>query len=654
MEKPVEGGSGMQDGRHSRTILIVDDHQGFLSLLQHGLSREGFQTETACSGQEALAWLTHHRADLLLLDLQLPDMTGEDLIQHLEQRHITLPFLVITGQGDERRAVQMMKQGARDYFIKDHRVVECLPSIVTQTFEQIEQEQQFTHTQEALRMERERMAITLASIHEGVLTTDTQGCLTYMNRMAETLTGRESQHAMGRPIQDIVRFDSHHAPIASEHPVTQVLQNQTPLNATHPHFLIQHPTGDRPVVCSASPLRETDGTLLGCVLIIRDITERLKFDQEGLKISQLESLGTLAGGIAHDFNNYLTAILGNISLTKTRLNSRDHLYEYLSEAEDASLKAKGLTHQLLTFAKGGHPLKKPLSLLTLVQEAARLALTGSSIHSKLILPENLWTVNADGDQLRQVIHNLVMNARQSMDDDGTVTLQGQNLILSEGEVRHYRLSKPGPYIKLTIQDTGNGIASHLLRNIFDPYFTTRIGGSGLGLSTAYSIIKHHQGTITASSLQGEGSTFHIYLPADPTSAPPSTPRPPLPTGEGRILVMDDEASIRLVLGEMLQHLGYEVHCVAEGQEAIERYQEAYHSQRPFSAVILDLTVPSGLGGKDTIQQLRDFDPHVKAIVASGYSQDVILSQYSQYGFHGVVAKPFRLNELSQALQHITP
>jgi len=643
----------MEDRSHSRTVLIVDDHQGLISLIQRCLSREGFHTAFAHSGEEALTWLSHHHADLLLLDLQLADMSGEDLIHHLKQRALTLPFIVVTGQGDERLAVKMMKHGARDYFIKDSSLIELLPSIVTQTFEQIQQEQRLTLAEETLREERERMAITLSSIVEGVFTTDIQGRITYMNRMAEELSGWKQQDAMGRSIEEVVRFLHAGVNEQDDHPVTHVLEVGSSLHPLDHFPLFDHTKGERPVVYNVSPLRHTDGNLLGAVLILRDMTERIKLDEERLKASKLDSLGLLAGGIAHDFNNLLTTILGNISMIKSWVNTRDHLFTFLSEAENASLRAKKLTQQLLTFAKGGTPLKKPLALQHVIPESATFALSGSSTRCHCDIPKDIWLIQADEGQISQVMHNLAVNAQQAMPNGGILTIGAENVLLTTEQARQKNLPEQGKYIKLTVQDSGIGIPPYALHKIFDPYYSTKKTGSGLGLSTAYSIINNHHGTIAVSSVQNHGSTFVIHLPAaQETTTVPQDALSTMP-GEGRVLVMDDEESIRLLVGEMLRHLGYEVQCVAEGKEALECYQEAYHTHQPFNAVILDLTVPGGLGGKDTVEQLRQFDPQVKAIVTSGYSNDPVLSRYSTFGFHGVVAKPFRLAELSQVLHQIT-
>jgi PAS domain S-box-containing protein len=547
----------------------------------------------------------------------------------------------------------MMKQGARDYFIKDSSLIDLLPSIVTQTFEQIQQEQRLTLTEETLREERERIAITLSSIVEGVFTTDTRGRITYMNRMAEELSGWKQRDAMGRSIEEVVRFLHSGVNEEDDHPVTHVLEVGTLLHPLDHYPLFDQTNGERPVVYSVSPLRRSDGNLLGAVLILRDMTERIKLDEERLKASKLDSLGLLAGGIAHDFNNLLTTILGNLSMTKAWVNSRDHLFNFLSEAENASLRAKKLTQQLLTFAKGGTPLKKPLALQQVIPESAAFALSGSPTRCQCDIPDDLWLIEADEGQIGQVIHNLAVNAHQAMPTGGTLTIRAENVTETTEQAKQNGMQAAGKYVKLTIQDNGNGIPPYVLQKIFDPYYSTKQTGSGLGLSTAYSIINNHHGTIAAASLQGQGATFVIHLPASPATTTAHQVSPLTMTGEGRVLVMDDEESIRLLLGEMLQHLGYDVQCVAEGKEALERYQEAYHARQPFHAVILDLTVTGGLGGKDTVQQLRQFDPQVKAIVASGYSNDPVLSRYATFGFHGVVAKPFRLAELSQVLHQIT-
>ncbi|MGB0909939.1 MAG: response regulator [Nitrospirales bacterium] len=644
----------MINHRKAFTILVVDDNPGLITLIRKYLHREGFTTIVVSSGTEAMQWLSNHHADLMLLDLQLSDINGVDLVQSLDRQHQLPPFIVVTGHGDERLAVKMMKYGARDYVIKDDMLLELLPSIVIHTYEQLQGEQRLHAAEEELNAERERLSITLASIAEGVITTDTTGQITSMNAVAETLTGWKQQEAIGNFVDEVIYLVQQHELTSREDPVKGVLDSGETFNPIQHRLLFSREGTERAVVTSAAPIRRQDKMIIGAVLVIRDMTDRIRVDQELLKASKLESLGILAGGIAHDFNNLLTGILGNISLSKISLNPKTETYNYLAEAEKASLRAKSLTQQLLTFAQGGAPLKKPMTLEPMITESATFALRGTKSQCRFHFRSDLWGVEADKGQLSHVIHNLVINAHQAMPRGGTITLSGENISIHTNEVDCKVALPIGRYVKISITDEGIGIPAEYLTQIFDPYFTTKQSGSGLGLSTAYSVTKNHGGTMTVSSELGKGTQLSLYLPA--SSSPITIHDENLPAsinGEGKILVMDDEDSVRILLEEMLSHLGYEVESVPDGDNAVTRYKQAQAMHRGYSAVILDLTIPGGLGGKDTLQQLRKIDPNVRAIVASGYSNDPLLSQYTAFGFLGMVAKPFQLGELSEVLHRVT-
>jgi len=398
------------------------------------------------------------------------------------------------------------------------------------------------------------------------------------------------------------------------------------------------------------PLEDEQGNRIGSISVVRDITERKKMEEELLRTEKLESVGILAGGIAHDFNNLLTAILGNITLAKMNLYSPDEAYQRLEEAEKASLRAKDLTKQLLTFSKGGKPIKKTTSIVELTKESASFALRGSNVRCEFSIPDDLWPVNVDEGQVSQVINNLIINADQSMPEGGTIKIKSENVTVTESDVLPL---KEGGYVKISIKDHGIGIPKEYLPKIFDPYFTTKHKGSGLGLATAYSVIKKHDGHITAESETGIGTTFHIYLPASKEKVLTKKVKDEKPlTGKGRILVMDDEEVVREVAGLMLRTIGYEVEFARDGVEAIELYKRAMESGEPFEAAIIDLTVPGGMGGKEAIKNLLEIDPNVKAIVSSGYSTDPIMSEFEQYGFKGVIAKPYQIEELSRMVSEI--
>lgn len=391
----------------------------------------------------------------------------------------------------------------------------------------------------------------------------------------------------------------------------------------------------------------------------RDITERKRteerkiarlMEEERFKTQRLESLGVLAGGIAHDFNNILTAILGNISLATQFLNPSDKAYKNLSEAEKAIFLAQGLTQQLLTFSKGGAPMKTTLPIALVVRESAEFALRGTNIRCDFVIPEEIKPVEADEGQIRQVIHNLVINSLHAMPQGGVITIRCENMTV--GPKAPLPL-KEGDYVRVSVEDSGIGIPEEHLSRIFDPYFTTKQTGSGLGLSTSYSIIKRHNGLITVNSRLGTGTIFHIYLPASDKEivSVPSDEKVPV-SGKGRILVMDDEEMLRTLAGEILDHLGYQVVLATNGQEAIEQYQKASGSGEPFDLLIMDLTVPGAMGGKEAIERLLQIDPGVRAIVSSGYSDDPILTNYHTYGFKGVIKKPYRLTELSHIVHEV--
>lgn len=392
-------------------------------------------------------------------------------------------------------------------------------------------------------------------------------------------------------------------------------------------------------------------TQTAILCVSRDISERKRLDEERLRTQKLESLGVLAGGIAHDFNNLLTGILGNLSLAKASLPETGPVAERLAESEKATLRARDLTQQLLTFARGGAPVKTEASLAELIQDAAGFAVRGTKTVCEYDCADDLWLAEVDKGQLSQVLQNLVINAVHAMPEGGTIRLAAKNLTLNPGELP----LAPGKYVLITIRDHGIGIPPQHLAKIFDPYFTTKQSGSGLGLAVVHSIIANHAGHISVESEQGKGTVFSIYLPSagkNPRAEKPAETPAPLRPGQGKILVMDDEELIRNVSTAMLKQLGYEVHTANDGEEAITLYLQAKKEGRPFHLLIMDLTVPGGMGGKEAIAHLRQLDPQVKAVVSSGYANDPIMANFSEYGFCGVVPKPFSLQDLSSLLQVI--
>ena len=390
-----------------------------------------------------------------------------------------------------------------------------------------------------------------------------------------------------------------------------------------------------------------DGRPVSTRGIFRDITEKRRMEEELYKAQKLESVGILAGGIAHDFNNLLAAILGNISLAEMEVPGGSTVFQRLSDAKKACSRATDLTQQLLTFAKGGAPIIQRTSVAELIRDCVGFTLRGSNVKCDCLLPDDLWPVAADDGQISQVLQNLLINGAQAMPEGGIIRVRAENVTLSTRELS----LEPGRYVKITVSDHGPGIAPEHLEKIFDPYFTTKEMGSGLGLAISYSIIYKHGGLITVDSEPGKGSSFTLYLPASHNDEPEvevsesaaATPN------TGKVLFMDDEEMVRDMATRMLTILGHEVHCVEDGEEAIQTYREAMDSDSPFDLVIMDLTIPGGMGGREAVQEVLRMDPQARVIVSSGYSTDPVMASYADYGFCGMTVKPYSLADLKKAV-----
>lgn len=400
------------------------------------------------------------------------------------------------------------------------------------------------------------------------------------------------------------------------------------------------------------PLKK-DGKTVSAMVISANVTDLRKMEAEILKVEKLESLGLLAGGIAHDFNNILTAILGNISLAKSTIDSKEQLLSRLIAAEKASLRASELSQQLLTFSKGGAPIKKLVSIQHVIKQSVLFALTGSNIQSQFIFQEGLWPAEVDEGQIGQVIQNLMINAQQAMPSGGTIKIEAKNVTINDNNGQG-KLLREGDYLFISIQDQGTGISEEHLSKIFDPYFTTKIKGTGLGLSISHSIIRRHQGSISVESKPGSGTTFFIYLPAysEGFVSEEKEEGEELTQGKGRILIMDDEETVLQITGETLEHLGYEVALAESGTKAVEVFKKAKVSERPFDVVITDLTVLGDIGGVETLRRLRRIDPQVRVIVSSGYSNDPAMADFRQFGFSDCLKKPYRAFEISETIKRV--
>jgi PAS domain S-box-containing protein len=614
-----------------------------------GASSVSFEIECVDTLAKGIEVLESGGFDLVLLDLQLPDSEGLKTFAELHERCPEIPVIVLTGTSDEDLAVKAVKLGAQDYLIKGEVDISHLTRSIKYALERQKEINNRKSMEQALFEEKERLAVTLSSIGDGVIATDTEGKVVLINRIAERLTGWSHAEAVGKFIEEVFFIVNVENGERKENPVSKAINANNVVGLESGTVLItKGREGCRYVSASSSPIRDRDGIIIGVVLVFRDITELKKLEEELLKVQKLESIGVLAGGVAHDFNNLLTSIMGNISLSSLPDISDEKVKQRLLQALKACHKAKDLSSQLLTFSKGGALENRTvMSLEKVIKETANFTMSGSDIDFNFMVEDKLWSVEIDEGQISQVISNILINAAQAMTNEGKITIRIEN---ADARKEKGVPLEDGKYVKTTIADEGIGIPKEYLSRIFDPYFTTKQTGSGLGLSTSYSIIKNHGGYITVESELHVGTKFVIYLPAKGHAvSAEAKPEQPIKKGRGRVLIMDDKIEVREAAGEMLRHIGYEVEFAKDGSEALKLYKRAKMEGMPFDTVIMDLTVPGGMGGKEAIEKLLVFDPGVKAIVSSGYSSDPILEKYKKYGFKGVLPKPYEMGKLSDVL-----
>lgn len=489
------------------------------------------------------------------------------------------------------------------------------------------------------------------SMRDGVVVLDTHGHIVDLNPTAQRMTDRQVDQLIGQDVLSIW-------------PEWEAILSQ-PIDRNSVETLEVYETDDqiRQYALHLAPIYNRHQVRSGVLVVVMDTTDRKQAEEERLKMSKLESLGVMAAGIAHDFNNTLSGVLGYLSMAKQDQVSAETLESYLSLAEEAAVHAKNLTRQLMAFAKGGEPIKETRSVAQVIQDAEMLVPTEVKIERTWDIAEDLWAADLDVSQITQVIQNLIINAQQAMPDGGTITIRMTNIHVGEEDVPPGSNLNPGAYVKVAIQDEGTGIPPDILDKIFDPYFTTKDAGTGLGLASTYTILQRHEGAVAVQSTIGQGTTFELFLPARvdlaiPISEPVEPPSIPIESvaspavSEGNILIMDDEPIIRRLASEGLTQYGFNVISADNGEEALTIYQAALNQGDSIDVVILDLTVPGGMGGKEAMASLQEIDPAVKVIVSSGYSNDPVMANYKDYGFLARVVKPYRIKELLDAVNEV--
>jgi len=647
-------------------VLIVDDESLNREMLCRRLLREGYRSTEASSGREALDILQREAFDAILLDILMPEMSGMEVLQTLKQdtrlRH--LPVIMLSALTDVDRVARCVQLGAEDYLPKPINAVLLRARLGACLEKKRLRDQEQEHFL-ALNKEKERLSVTLRSLADAVITTDADGRIVLMNEVAAVLTGVDAGAAAGRPFEEIFRIYHRSTGRPAASVIAEVL-NRNAVIESGAGIAIMPPDGiERLVLVRTAPIHDHEREVHGIVVVVRDITEKEKMAEELLRASKLQSIGVLAGGLAHDFNNMLTAVMGNISIIRQRPALPPDILPSLLEAERGALRVQELTRYLLTFAEGGAPIKQIVQARTLIRETSAFVVRGSNVNCEFNLPVDLWETEADPNQLAQVMSNIVLNAVEATPNGGKIRVSVANVTAPLSAARHLPM---GDYLCITVQDHGTGIAPEHLPRIYDPFFTTKKQARGLGLAAAYSIIQRHDGHISVDSAPGTGTTVVFYLkairPVAPAPveakpvelAPPVESVPGIATGRGkqRVLIMDDDEGIRMLGKIMFKQLDYEVITAIDGDSALAAHEEAVSAGRPFDLVVMDLTIPGGMGGKETMRRMREKDTVVRAIVSSGYSNDPVMANHADYGFDGVLPKPYTMSDLTRIVKQVNP
>jgi PAS domain S-box-containing protein len=648
-------------------ILIVEDEAIVAEDLENLIIDFGYEIVGSVVGaDDAIQQAIEHRPDLILMDIVLRgNKNGIDAANEIKDM-LKIPIIFLTAYSDLKLIEEAKNTEPYAFIVKPFQDKQVIASIeMALSRSQIEKK---------LFRSEEIYHTLIDNIQDGLFLIQ-DGKLKFVNEAFSRIPGYTVDEVLGMEFQDFVAPEDRDMVVDR---YVRMMKGEKVLTNYEFHGIRKNEKKRTTIYLVCSPITyQGKPAVLGTV---KDITKRKQLEEQMQLINdeleeriierttelkqtykqlyhaqKMESVGILAGGIAHDFNNLLTVILGNILLAKRDVDPEDRVFNVLLEAEDASLRAKDLTQELLTFSKGGEPIKRTISIAKLIEDTVNFTIRGTNVTCKFEIPDNLYNIDGDDVQITQVISNIIINADQAMLEGGTIRVRCENVTISS-EHENTTLPENTNFIRISIEDHGTGMPKEQISLIFDPFFTTKEKGSGLGLATAYSIIKKHGGQITVESEVGTGSTFYIYLPAAQKKVSPKADvdvieKPSEGSGE-RILVMDDDENIRFLLSEILTSYGYMTESACDGAQAIELYKKAHESTNQFDLVILDLTIPAGIGGKETIKELIKIDPDVKGIVSSGYSNDAIMANYRQYGFSGVISKPYRPDDLVRIVQDV--
>jgi two-component system, cell cycle sensor histidine kinase and response regulator CckA len=632
-----------------KKILVVDNHPVVLKFMRNLLEKEGHEVVTADSGLTALDILKTFTPNLGFIDLVMPNIDGEKLCRIIRKTPELkgMALIIVSGIAADEE-IDFTSFGADACIAKGpfhqmgRHVLEVVERLECGNWGSpqagtIGVEALFPReiTKELLSVKRD-FEMILETMTQGILEITTAGRIIYVNPSAASLVNTPEEKLLSTRLTDLFQ--------ESERQRVETLLRELRSSGTCVYDNAPLVLNGRLVLVKILPVTRGHAR---AIVMFDDVTERIQMQHELQKVQKIEALGTLAGGIAHAFNNLLMVIIGNISLAKMHAGVDRKLCEKLELAEQAIVKARELTNELLPFSTGGAPIRTVAGITELIEEVCTSTLEESGTRCQITISKELRPVSADLTQIRQVIAGLIANADEAMPNGGLVEVRAENVSSNDNPMLSL---KQGEYVKISVRDRGCGIAEEHLARVFDPYFTTKQMGRGLGLAAAYSIIDKHSGGIAVHSDVDRGTTFCVYLPAVVDQSPAQIASElHAKMAKSKVLVMDDEEAIRDVTGQMLRNMGYSVSFASDGAEAIRLYQEAHEAGDSYGIVLMDLTIPGGMGGKEAVRDLLRIDREANVIVCSGYGSDPVMSQYNEYGFRGVLHKPYNMRELQNAL-----
>lgn len=627
-------------------ILIVDDEPRMCDSLKILLGNEGYKTKTAYSGQQALECLVKDHIDLVLLDIVMPDMNGLEVMDLINKQKLDTLVIVITGHASVDSAVGSLRKGAYDYLRKPFEFDQLLKR-VKNALDQKRLKKEYEIINGKLELSEKRYECLVNNSPDIIYTLGLDGAFTYVNPAWERILGHKTHEVIGKRFADFAGKEAPGHCLRLFRRVEEKYETIRDASCT----LIHKDGYARIFGLSGAPNLDSHGNVTGTVGALKDVTEQRKLETQLAQTQKIQAVGTLAGGIAHDFNNLLMGIQGRTSLMLLNISSDHPHFEHLKGVESIVESGASLTKQLLGFARGGKYEAKPTDLNELIDKSAQMfGRTKKEIVIHTSYQKDIWTSEVDRGQIEQVMVNLFVNSWHAMPGGGRLYVQTKNVALQDEDVKPFG-AEPGNYVKISVRDTGTGMDEATRSRVFEPFFTTKeMGrGTGLGLASAYGIIKNHAGIIAVDSKKGEGTTFDIYLPASEKEIPEQPDLPvALMRGTESVLLVDDEDIIIEIGQEILEEMGYEVFLARSGKEAVEVYEK---NKGKIDMVILDMIMPD-MGGGEAYDKMKEIHPQVKVLLSSGYSVEGEASEILARGCDGFIQKPFSATQLSHTIRQV--